>query len=204
MSDKSGLRKKVYVSRMIQGRLLQRLAMYWGLYHLVLWHTMFLYRCLQYRGELLAGGQPVPFAELYGGFVAQHYSVVVCALAVFPIVFWDMLRQTHRVAGPLVRFQNALRQLAAGEPVERIRLRKGDLVLELQDAFNEFLESAQSPSAPSRKAERETAPAATAAPSVDDPPSSRRSDHGLDEILHEIEQLDDELEAVREAPARNR
>jgi hypothetical protein len=133
-------RRQIYVNRTIQGRMLRRFALMWFVYHFVLWNAMFLYRYLQYRGELLAGSAPQPFAELYSQFFAQHYSLMVCSLAVLPVLLWDMVRMTHRVAGPLVRFQKALGELAEGRTVDRIQIRDGDLLLEFQDAFNEFLE----------------------------------------------------------------
>jgi hypothetical protein len=133
-------RKQVYVNRMIQGRMLRRFAVMWIVYHMVLWNSMFLYRYLQYRGELLAGAPAQPFAELYAQFFAQHYSVLICAAAVLPVLLWDMVRMTHRVAGPLVRFQRALSELAEGRPVDRVQIRKGDLLLEFQEEFNHFLE----------------------------------------------------------------
>src|SRR5690606_13702436 len=104
--NKKDLRKKLYVSSLIQGRIIGRLALYWALYHAVLWNVMFVYRYLQYRGELLAGAPPQSFGELYQTFTLQHYSMLVCAIAIGPIVLWDALRVTHRIAGPLVRFQN--------------------------------------------------------------------------------------------------
>lgn len=140
MSRKKYKRKKIFVSAMIQGRMLTRLAMYWIFYHVVLWHAMFVCHYMEYRGELLGGSPAVPFGELYASFVLDHYSLVVCALAVSPIVAWDMLRLTHRVAGPLVRLQRSLSEMAQGKVPEKIRLRKGDLLLGLQNAFNDYLD----------------------------------------------------------------
>jgi hypothetical protein len=140
-NDKKNLRKKIYVNKLIQGRIIFRVFLYWAVYHIVLWHAMFLFRYVEYRGELLAGGRPMPFQELYGSFVLQHYSLAVCAAVVFPIILWDMLCFSHKVAGPLVRFQNVLAQLSRGEPVEKVRLRDGDLLIDFQNSFNAYLES---------------------------------------------------------------
>ncbi len=140
MNPRYSKRKQVYVNGMIQGRLMARLAIYWGIYHVVLWHAMFLYRYMAYRDAVVGGAPPIPAAQLYSDFVAQNYTVIVCALAVFPVVLWDMLSQSHRIAGPLVRFQTVLRQLAAGQRVERVQLRRDDLLVEFQNTFNEFLE----------------------------------------------------------------
>lgn len=141
MGGKKKARKKLYVSRRIQGGMLAKLALYWGVYHFVLWHAMFMYRYMQYRADVLGGAAHVSFAELYSTFAAQHYSMVLCAVGVFPIVLWDMVKITHRIAGPLVRFQNTLREMAKGVRPRPIKLRRGDLLVELQDAFNEYVTS---------------------------------------------------------------
>ena len=144
MSAKKHARKQIFVSRKIQGRIVARLATYWVVYHLVLLHAMFLYHYLLYRGQLLADSlmAPVPFFELYGGFLSQNFSLMLCAAAVFPLILWDMMKLTHRVAGPLVRFMSTLKQLEGGEKVRPVRLREGDLLVELQGAFNSYLEAA--------------------------------------------------------------
>ncbi len=120
--------------------MLRQMTFYWFVYHLVLWHVMFCYRYLQYRGELLAGGLPLSFTELYSSFVSQHYSMLVCAVAVLPIVLWDMLKTTHRIAGPLVRFRNVIGQITRGEAVKKVGLRKGDMLGDFLVSFNSLIE----------------------------------------------------------------
>lgn len=134
-------RKRLFVNPAIQGRLLSRTAFYWVLYHAVLWMAMFLYRYGEHRGALLAGAAPRTFADLYGQFVREHFSLWICAFAILPIVLWDLLRFSHRVVGPLVRFQRTVESLTVGERVEEVRLRNGDLLVELQTSFNQYLAS---------------------------------------------------------------
>ncbi len=133
-------RRRVFVSRMIQGRLVLRVVGFWFVYHFVLVAAMFLYHYARYFGEQLAGGPAQSFAELFQQFYVTNSSLVVCALAVLPLVVWDAVKTTHRIAGPLVRFQKVLNQMAEGEKVERIKLRDGDLLVELQDAFNAYID----------------------------------------------------------------
>ncbi|HLQ45846.1 MAG TPA: hypothetical protein VK137_14000 [Planctomycetaceae bacterium] len=137
------LRKRLFVNRTIQGRLLGRFTCYWLVYHGVLWMAMFLYCYATHRGAMMAGAAPRTFADLYGQFVNEHFSIWICAAAILPIVLWDLLIFSHRVAGPLVRFQHALKSLTAGETISEVRLRNGDLLLDLQNAFNEYLTTLQ-------------------------------------------------------------
>ncbi|MBI5758927.1 MAG: hypothetical protein HZA46_10460 [Planctomycetales bacterium] len=134
-------RKKLFVDGVLQGRAIRHVCFYWTVYHLFLWNTMFLYSYLHYRGELLAGGMQKPFLELYRQFSMEHYSMLVCALAILPLVAWDILVLTHKISGPIVRFQRSLKQLARGERITPVQLRKGDLLVGFQDTFNAYVAS---------------------------------------------------------------
>jgi len=202
--NKKDLRKKLYVSSLIQGRIIGRLALYWALYHAVLWNVMFVYRYLQYRGELLAGAPPQSFGELYQTFTLQHYSMLVCAIAIGPIVLWDALRVTHRIAGPLVRFQNSLKELAAGNAVEPIRLRDGDLLQDFQDVFNEFLASSANPANRDAAAPDHTiepVELATVEVRASEASSGKLADSLAEaEILVEVEEIRESLAQERQSP----
>lgn len=134
-------RNRLFVNREIQGRLLARTALYWVLYHGVLWMSMFIYRYAEHYGAVKAGAAPRTFADLYGQFVNEHFSMWICAIAILPIVLWDLLKFSHRVVGPLVRFQRTIESLTAGKKVEEVRLRNGDLLFDLQTTFNQYLTS---------------------------------------------------------------
>ncbi len=133
-------RKKIFVNSLIQGQILWRAAAYWIIYHIVMWHTLFLFSYFQYRIELMNGGEAATFATLYGTFCLKYYPIVFSALGILPILMVDMIRYTHRIAGPLVAFQNALLKMRAGEKVEAVKLRTNDLLIEFQDEFNSFLD----------------------------------------------------------------
>lgn len=138
------LRQKLFVNKAIQGRLLVRIGLYWFLYHGVLWMSLFLFRYAEHRGAVQAGALPRSFADLYQQFSREYLGVWVCAVAVAPIVLWDLLKFSHRIVGPLVRFKNTLDSLSAGKTVDPVRLRDGDLLVDLQDTFNKYLNTLQS------------------------------------------------------------
>ncbi len=126
-------RKRLFVSRVIQGRMLRHVAVYWLIYHVFLWHTLFL-------ADGLRGGESLPFVELYAKFLAEHFLLLACGLAVLPMVLWDMLKLTHRAAGPFVRFEQALKEMSQGKQTAKLKLRKNDLVTEFLAVFNDFIE----------------------------------------------------------------
>jgi methyl-accepting chemotaxis protein len=48
---------------------------------------------------------------------------------------------SHRIAGPLYRFEKTLNEISAGNLAKRINLRKNDQLNELQEALNSLLVS---------------------------------------------------------------
>jgi hypothetical protein len=127
------------VNTRIQGRILGRIAAYWVLYHVVLWHGLFVYRFANYRSAITSGGEVVPFRELYGQFCIDFYPLIICAVFILPAFLLDFVRLTHRIAGPLIRFRTALQDMMAGKRVEEVTLRQRDLLTEYQEEFNQFL-----------------------------------------------------------------
>lgn len=115
-------------------------AVYWCVYHVVLWHAMFLVRILQYRQEVLAGANPVSFGSLYSAFLSEHNIVLWCAIALLPIVLWDLTRHGRRILGPMRRLEATLRKMADGEAVVPLQWRREDGRSELQEAFNRVIE----------------------------------------------------------------
>jgi len=139
MAEKKFARKKLFVNSLIQGRLIWRAAAYWTIYHIVLWHTLFLFQYFQYRVELVNGGLPMTFGELYGTFCLKYYPIIISAVAILPVLLIDVVRISHHIAGPLVNFQNVFKRMQKGEHVESVTLREGDMLTEFQEAFNAFL-----------------------------------------------------------------
>ncbi len=164
-------RKRLFVNRAIQGHLLARTALYWMLYHGVLWMAMFFCRYAEHRGAVQAGASPRTFNELYSEFTHDNLSLWVCSLAILPVVLWDLLTVSHRIVGPLVRFQRTLESLTAGDPIAPVTLRKGDLLHDLQDSFNQYLstlETMQPESAPLMLSTATLDPLADAFPHADE------------------------------------
>ena len=170
MFSKLFQRKKKFVSGPIQGRLLLRMGVYWVLYHVILWHALFIFRYVEYRVESTTTGAYKPIGELYDQFTLDYYPIIFCAVFALPIVLVDLMNLTHRIAGPLVRFQHALRALIAGEDVQQVGLRKGDLLIEFQGEFNKYLDFLNQ----QKKAEKK---------------EKARMTSGEEELLIEVDQL---------------
>jgi hypothetical protein len=67
--------------------------------------------------------------------------MLVCFVFLAPLFLWDALNAYHRVAGPVFRFQQAIRTIADNQPVRLINLRKDDELFDVQEDFNDMLKS---------------------------------------------------------------
>ena len=50
---------------------------------------------------------------------------------------------SHKMAGPVYRFEQTCREIAKGDFSQRVHLRKGDQLTELQDAFNAMMDTVE-------------------------------------------------------------
>lgn len=89
--------------------------------------------------ELPDGGQYIVDA-LPGLFI----RILVFTIGlVIPLIFAVGVLVTHRIAGPVYRFEQHLTRIAAGEVVEPCRLRQGDELQDLCEIINRVIERVQ-------------------------------------------------------------
>jgi len=127
-------RKKVWIDP-FQTRLAWRIALYLTLLPFVLLNLLFAWK-------LLSEGVRNPVEQFFT-LLRQLVPVGICLLIVVPVMAWDAIRFSHRLVGPLTRFQRAAQDIARGETVRPIKLRDGDYLGEFRDDFNRMLESLQ-------------------------------------------------------------
>jgi hypothetical protein len=132
-------RKRTFVNARVQGRIVGRVASYWVLYHIVLWHGLFVFRYAQVRMSSGDDQGLQTVGSIYWQFCIDHIPLLMAAFLIMPLFMLDFLRLTHRVVGPLVRAGDALQQLMRGERVSAVEFRKGDLLTEFQATFNDYL-----------------------------------------------------------------
>jgi hypothetical protein len=125
-------RKQIWVHR-FQSGLFFRIAAYWLIYRLTEWNFLFIWRLVQEGAQ-----DPL---EQYRRFFLDYWPGLLVFAVLVPFLAWDAVKFAHRLVGPLVRFQKAMRAVAAGEPVRPVELREGDYLGEVQDDFNHMLEN---------------------------------------------------------------
>jgi hypothetical protein len=118
-----------------QTKLFIRFAVYWLLYQVSLWNFLFVWRLFKEgKGDLL---------DQYGAFFGEFYPVLLSSLVIVPFFAWDAVRFSHRIVGPIYRFQQTIKALAEGKPVRQVKLRQGDYLMDFQNDFNAMLSTLQ-------------------------------------------------------------
>jgi hypothetical protein len=128
-------RKKHFTDRAVQGTLVFHLIGNW-LVFLFTVGVFFLFV------EMVNGGPHDAFQAMLR---RQALSLWV-ALLLLPIFIWDLVRLTHRFAGPMVRLRREMRNLAEGRAVAPIKFRQGDFWQDLATDFNRVIERVQASS----------------------------------------------------------
>jgi hypothetical protein len=198
MSMFKSRRNKIYLGGMLQGTLVKRLAIIWAVYHLLLFNGLFAVAYLEGTQAAAEGGAQQSFLERYESFVWHNRLLIFGALAVGPILLWDVVRCTHRVAGPLVRLENTLLRMAQGETIREIKFRKGDWLTSLERALNAYLASRVAAASAETNPEVVITqqPELPPAPAIADPRVLAQGDHDLNELLRELRDINETLAAL--------
>ena len=130
--NKNKLRRRVWVSREVQGGVAVRCVLYW--FFCLCSVLLFVTFAKILTGDLKTAGQI--FGDLWG----QYGAGILASVAILPLIVSDIVRYCHRFVGPVFRLQNEMQRLAAGEDVSPIKFRDGDHWQDLADSFNGILE----------------------------------------------------------------
>jgi hypothetical protein len=124
VSDKKSRRKRIFVDFKLQGAVVFRVVLYW-------------IACQLMTALLLFGCKAVTGREhLDEDMVLFYRSAAASTLCILPLVIYDIMRVSHRFAGPMLRFRRAMRDLGNGDHVRPLQFRDGDFWQELAGEFN--------------------------------------------------------------------
>ncbi len=117
-------RTRHWIDPPLQLQLLARLGFYLVAYSLALIHVAFLYDVISNLPAALNQGVVVYYSE----FFARQLPLLAALILVLPIFLYDMIKFSHRFAGPLYRFRKTLEAMAADRPVASVKIRKHDFL----------------------------------------------------------------------------
>jgi hypothetical protein len=119
-----------------QSRLLLFTAIYFLLYTVFVWHVGFFFETLR---SFIGQGSMKGLGRAYTDYLWKQWPLLLTFLITMPLFLYDLLKLSHRVAGPLYRCRRVMLEMAAGKPVDEFRPRKYDLMRELFAAFNALI-----------------------------------------------------------------
>jgi hypothetical protein len=88
---------------------------------------------------VFAGGAHKPTLSLYTDYLWRQQHLLFGFFLIAPAFIWDMIKFSHRVAGPAYRCRNIMNEMANGKTVPEFQPREHDLMPELFDAFNAMI-----------------------------------------------------------------
>lgn len=116
-----------------------RMVMYWAIYNFALLSAMVGESLFRVIPEVLSGSRDYSLTQFVAEFTDRQSPILLAMSVLCPILIWDMLRYSHRIAGPLYRFRKALTDHIAGGPLQKIKLRDGDMLKDFEETWNEFV-----------------------------------------------------------------
>lgn len=128
---KRPLRRRYFVDRTLQGRLIAQALLYGGLVIVLFCGGVFVPVLWELGGHDSAVSFEAATVMLY-----MHESFWPIALLCAVAVTIGSVRFSHRIAGPLVRYKRNLRMLAEGKLTPPLRTRNGDLLQDEVAALN--------------------------------------------------------------------
>ncbi len=108
-SEKKAMRKKLFINRQAQGSIIKRSIYHWYFCTSLILMTIAIFVALKdpSRSALLM------IYELWSYFS----PAIVASVVLLPIFIYDILKLSHRIAGPLERLNVEMEKLANGKDV---------------------------------------------------------------------------------------
>lgn len=127
-------RKIQFIDKSVQGQLVVRVIGYWTL---CMWGTFCLLAGVPIVLSWFVNSDGAPAAsQLILQTWRMFWPALFASGLVLPLLLLDVLRVSHRFAGPMYRLRNALRDAADGKHVPPVKFREGDFWCEMADEFN--------------------------------------------------------------------
>ena len=129
-------RTRLLVDPAFQYRLLVRVLLYTFLWTVVALHFSFVFYVI---GMVFENGPKHSFIDTYLEFFSHEKAVLLTLVLLAPLVLFDLLKFSHRIAGPLYRCRRVMRDMAAGKIVPAFQPREKDLMKDVFEDFNALI-----------------------------------------------------------------
>jgi hypothetical protein len=131
-------RTRLWVDASLQGALLLRLVCYLLAFAFVVWHLAFVFAVM----SGLARSRPQAGAsDLYLEYLGMQWPLLYAIVLAAPVLLYDLLRFSNRIAGPLFRCRRVMEEMAAGKVVDKFTPRQHDFLGPFFHSFNTLIET---------------------------------------------------------------
>lgn len=122
-------RARKYVDRNVQGGLLTRMAIHWGVFFFT---SAFAYIVVQ----AIVSPNGTSFLQRVQNSITEFSLLGLLMLTLMPAFLIDVVRFSNRFAGPIVRLRRFLRELGQNGEVPPLKFRDDDFWMEIANEFN--------------------------------------------------------------------
>ncbi len=122
-------RARKYVDRNVQGGLLTRMAIHWGVFF---FSSAFAYIVVQ----AIVSPNGTSFLQRVQNSITEFSLLGLLMLTLMPAFLLDVVRFSNRFAGPVVRLRRFLRELGENGEVPPLKFRDDDFWMEIANEFN--------------------------------------------------------------------
>ncbi len=138
LNDSKFRRTQYLVDRGLQLRF-TRFVLFFVFIASILTGLTIFYTTFMMLGQKLA--DVYPQGRLVTIFRSVHVAFFICMVVILPTIFYITILFSHRIAGPLPKIYQALRNIARGDFDIRLTLRKNDELRELVDEIHQMAKS---------------------------------------------------------------
>ena len=122
-------RRQNYVDSKVQGRLVLRFLLHWGVFFVTTMMCVFVM-------QLLLGDPEEPLAKRMFEPTREYLILGIIMVTLLPAFTLDTIRFSNRFAGPVLRLRRALRELADNGTAAPLKFRNNDFWAEAAEEFN--------------------------------------------------------------------
>lgn len=125
------MRRKIWIDRMVQGGLVGRIILYWlsVVAYFAIGHIVFQWI-----------DQPDWTTEEHFQAMVQAFGFWLPGLMLLvPLIIFDIIKLSHRFAGPIFRLRNHLSRVCSGEEKGKLWFREGDYWWDLVEPVNSLI-----------------------------------------------------------------
>lgn len=126
-------RNRFLIDPPVQWSIIRRMSMHWSL-------TILALLSIGIGVQLVYAPGNQTFAQAIARSFGAQAPLLCVMVMLYPVYVWDIIKLSHRFAGPMLRLRGILNELADGGRASKLRFRPGDFWQETATDFNRFYE----------------------------------------------------------------